>query len=120
MGPTGQKDPAQQRALMGAVAAGAGSVQRGREVVGEGHQGLQRAGEGPGRASESAVTQLQELDQEGRSSEMAAVVQSFEDENVGALTALKSQVKGREGMTLSQVVILVENVREVGRIASRL
>ena len=70
--------------------------------------------------AKSALTQIQELDQEGRYSEMAGVVQSFEDDSVEALTALKSHVKGREGMTLSQVVILVENVREVGRIASRL
>jgi hypothetical protein len=40
------------------------------------------------------MTQFQELDQEGRYSEMAGVVQSFEDDNVGALTALNSHVKG--------------------------
>ena len=120
MGRTGQKAQAQQKALTGAVAAGADSVSAAEKSLAKVTKSFKEQAKVLVAQANSALIQLQELDQEGGYSEMAGVVQSFEDDNVEALTALKSHVKGREGMTLSQVVILVENVREVGRIASRL
>jgi hypothetical protein len=121
MGRVDQKTRAQQTALRSAVAAGSESVSGAEKSLARVTKNFREQATVLVAKGKSAATQLQKLDTEGRYSEMADVVRRFENDNAAALAALGGQVKKKkDGMTLSQVVLLVENVREIGRIASSL
>jgi hypothetical protein len=120
MGRTDQQGRAQQTALTSAITAGAGSVKAAQKSLAKVTKGFKKDAEVLVAQAEKALTNLKSLDQQGRYSEVAAVVQRFEEDNAKALAALQDELKKREGMTLSQVALLVENVREVGRTASHL
>jgi hypothetical protein len=118
MGRTDQKSRAQHKALAAAVAATPDLVTGAEKSLAKVTKNFKEQAKDLVAKAKSAFTQVEGLATQSRYSEITKVVQRFEKDNAGALAALQEQLKTKNGMTLSQVVLLVENVREIGRIAS--
>jgi hypothetical protein len=120
MGRTDQQGRKEQAALTSAITAAASSVQAAQKSLTKVTTDFKKDAKVLVAEADKAITTLKSMDQKGRGSEMAAIVRRFEQDNRKALTDLEKEVTKRDGMKLSQVAVLVEAVREVGRKASRL
>jgi hypothetical protein len=120
MGRTDQQGRKEQAALTSAITAGASSVQAAQKSLTKLTTDFKNDAKVLVAEANKAITTLKSMDQKGQYSEMAAIVQRFEQDNRKRLADLEKEVTKRDGMKLSQVAMLVETVRDVGRKASRL